>query len=654
VLPADYTFTSADAGVHQFPVTLKTAGSQSVTATDTGTASITGSKTVTVSAASAGTLSLSGLSSTVAGTTQTATVTLLNADGTVSTGYTGTVHFTSTDALAALARDYTVTSTDAGVHQFPVTLKTAGGQTVSAADTSNSALTGSQTVTISPAPAASLSLSGLSSAVAGTVQTATVTLLNANGTVATGYTGTVHFSSTDGLAVLPADYTFTSTDAGVHQFSVTLTTAGSQRVTATDTSTSPLSATQALTVSPAPAATLSLSGLSAATAGAPQTATITLFDPYGNVATGYAGTVHLSSTDALASLPADYSYTGADAGVHQFAVTLKKAGSQGVTATDTSNGSLTASQTLAISPAAAVSLTLNGLSNTIAGTSQTATVALYDPYGNVASGYTGTVRFSSSDVQAVLPASYTFSSGDAGVHRFPVTLKKAGSQTVRATDTGNGSLTASQTLAISPAAAASLTLNGLSNTIAGTGQTATVALYDPYGNVASGYTGTVRFSSSDVQAALPATYTFSSGDAGVHRFPVTLKKAGSQTVRATDTGNGSLTASQTLAISPAAAASLTLNGLSNTIAGTGQTATVALYDPYGNVASGYTGTVRFSSSDVQAALPATYTFSSGDAGVHRFPVTLKKAGSQTVRATDTGNGSLTASQTLAISPAAAA
>ena len=51
VLPANYKFTATDAGLHNFTsttggtVTLKTPGSQSVTATDTVTASITGSQT---------------------------------------------------------------------------------------------------------------------------------------------------------------------------------------------------------------------------------------------------------------------------------------------------------------------------------------------------------------------------------------------------------------------------------------------------------------------------------------------------------------------------------------------------------------------------------------------------------------------------------
>jgi phage protein U len=331
--------------------------------------------------------------------------------------------------------------------------------------------------------------------------------------------------------------------------------------------------------------------------------------------------------------------------VHQFSVTLKKAGSQNVTATDTGNGSLSASQTLAISPAAATRLTLGGLSNTIAGTGQTATVALYDPYGNVASGYSGTVRFSSSDVQAALPASYTFSSGDAGVHQFSVTLKKAGSQNVTATDTGNGSLSASQTMAISPAAAASLTLNGLSNTIAGTGQTATVALYDPYGNVASGYSGTVRFSSSDVQAALPASYTFSSGDAGVHQFSVTLKTAGTQAVTTRDTTNSALTGTRTVQVTAASAANARILVPSTAKVNQPFTATVTLTDQFGNVATGYRGSVHFTSTDLVAQtlgdLPADYTFSSTDAGSHTFSVKLATVGSQTITVTDTANGALT-------------
>ena len=74
-------------------------------------------------------------------------------------------------------------------------------------------------------------------ATAGTAFTFTLKVLDNSGNVVPGYTGTVHFTSTDVAAGLPADYTFTAADAGSHVFSVTLKTAGSRTISMTDTAT---------------------------------------------------------------------------------------------------------------------------------------------------------------------------------------------------------------------------------------------------------------------------------------------------------------------------------------------------------------------------------------------------------------------------------
>ncbi len=80
-----------------------------------------------------------------------------------------------------------------------------------------------------------LNVTGFPSPVtAGTQGQVTVTADNLDGTVDTGYFGTIHFSSTDQQAGLPADYTFTAADQGVHTFPVTLCTAGVQSITVTD------------------------------------------------------------------------------------------------------------------------------------------------------------------------------------------------------------------------------------------------------------------------------------------------------------------------------------------------------------------------------------------------------------------------------------
>jgi hypothetical protein len=83
-----------------------------------------------------------------------------------------------------------------------------------------------------------LSISGPTGATVGSPVSVTVTAYNASGTVATGYTGTVHFSSTDGAATLPSNYTFQASDSGMHTFLVTGAAVGPQILTVTDTGNS--------------------------------------------------------------------------------------------------------------------------------------------------------------------------------------------------------------------------------------------------------------------------------------------------------------------------------------------------------------------------------------------------------------------------------
>jgi hypothetical protein len=270
--------------------------------------------------------------------------------------------------------------------------------------------------------------------------------------VATGYTGTVAFSSSDTAAALPANYTFTAADNGVHTFSATLITAGTQSLTATDTATSSLTGTQSgITVNPAglPAVSFAVTGFpSPTTAGVSQTITVTARDANGAVAGSYRGTVHFTSSDPQAALPADYTFTNLDQGVHTFTVTLMTAGTQSITATDTGTGSITGSETgITITPAAAAVFLLSAPSSVTHGVAFSVTLTVYDAYGNVAPGYTGTVHFSSSDSKATLPANYTFKASDHGVHTFTgLIFRKTGTQTLTVADTVNGALTVTDSI----------------------------------------------------------------------------------------------------------------------------------------------------------------------------------------------------------------
>jgi hypothetical protein len=193
---------------------------------------------------------------TKAGAVGHVTVTAADAFGNPVPAYTGTVHFSSSDPKAVLPGDYTFTSKDNGKHTFAVTFKTAGaGQSITAADTVTPTFQGTQTgINVVAAAASQVQIAAPATVTSGNAFLITLTALDAYGNIAQAYTGTVHFTSSDTLALLPANYTFTGGDAGAHTFSVTLATVGSQKLTATDTVKSAIHGSATLTVNSAPVA----------------------------------------------------------------------------------------------------------------------------------------------------------------------------------------------------------------------------------------------------------------------------------------------------------------------------------------------------------------------------------------------------------------
>jgi hypothetical protein len=240
---------------------------------------------------------------------------------------------------------------------------------------------------------------------AGTSFSVTIRAQNSSGATDTGYLGTVHFTSSDAQAVLPANYTFTAADKGSHTFTVTLKTAGSQSITATDTATSAVVGTLAgINVSPAAVGRFVLSGLaSTATLGASETVTVTARDAYGNVATGYTGTVHFTSSDAKATLPANYTFTATDKGVHTFTLTFGTAGTQSVTVTDTAAGFGATQSGINVAPAAPINLAAKAASSTQIGLTWTgstgATGYLIERSTNGSTGWTQIASTSGTSYQ---------------------------------------------------------------------------------------------------------------------------------------------------------------------------------------------------------------------------------------------------------------
>jgi len=83
---------------------------------------------------------------------------------------------------------------------------------------------------------------------------------------------------------------------------------------------------------------------------------------------------------------------------------------------------------------------------TSAGEALDVTLTAYDRDGNIVTGYRGTVQFTSTDGAATLPTAYTFTAGDAGVHRFPasIILRTPGAHVVTTQEIANATITGSR------------------------------------------------------------------------------------------------------------------------------------------------------------------------------------------------------------------
>lgn len=665
VLPAKYTFTAADQGIHTFSAAFKTAGgNQYIAAQDVVTGSIQGGQGgITVNPGPVSQFAVSAPTTTQpAGYAISLTVAAEDAAGNIIVNYTGRVHFTSTDSAAQLPADYTFATSDGGVHTFSATPQTAGNQSFWVKDIANSAISGVATVPVAyyvPGLHFSVSASPTTD-VAGAPFTVTVVALDTNNNVGTHYNGTVTFSAVAG-SVLPANYTFTAADNGAHTFTngVTLFKAGNQTITVRDvtfvTGGPAGSGSGTVTITPAAASALNVGGFpSPVTAGTTGTLTVTAKDAYGNVATGYAGTVHISSSDAQGALPTDYTFTATDQGVHSLTATLKTAGSQSLTATDTANGSLTASQSaITVNPAAVSALRVSGYPSPVAaGTSKNFTIGAVDAYGNVVPTFSDSIQVSSSDGQAQVSYSPTLTNG---TETASAVFKTAGSQSLTARDSFNSAISGSQSgIVVNPGPATTLLITGFpSSATADVPVTFTVTAQDAYGNVATNYAGPVHFYASDWRTVVPADSPLSNGTG---TFSIKFRTVGTQSFSVWDAATGNPVAQQNgIAVNPGPAAGILANAGTTVTAGTSLAVTITAIDSAGNTAPSYRGTIHFNSSDPQATLPADYTFTAADNGVHTFTAVLRTAGAQYIAAWDNGSfsWSIGTQANYTVNPAAA-
>jgi outer membrane protein assembly factor BamB len=401
------------------------------------------------------------------------------------------------------------------------TATVAGSHSVTAIDSSKTA---TASLTVTPGPMASLSLSPAS---------ATIT---AGGSQAYTATGSDEYGNSVGdvtagttLTIMPADgscnqatHICTATATGPH--TVTGSSAGATSATATLNVTG--AALDHITLSPA---TASIS------AGASQSYTTEAFDQYGNdlgSATG-ATTFSLSPDGSCATATC----TATIPGTHT------------VTATD--NGK-TASASMTVTPAALDRMTLSPAAVTLASpASQTYVAEGFDRYGNALGDVTASTHFTVSP------------DGTCGGSTCAPYI--AGPHTVTGTNAG---VTATASLTVTPGPVAKITISPATATIiAGASQTYQAEGYDQAGNDAGDVTGATSFSLG--------------GNACSGNVCGTIKTGTYQVVGVYPGISGAATA--TLTVQGAALDHITLTPANATIlAGGSQTYVVNGFDSYGN------------------------------------------------------------------------
>ncbi|MGB6746261.1 MAG: Ig-like domain repeat protein, partial [Terracidiphilus sp.] len=414
--------------------TVGTAGSFTVTTTGnpTPTFSETGALPSGVTLSSAGILS----GTPAAGTGGSYSITITASNG-VSPNATQNFTLTvdqapaitsanSTILTAGTAGSFTITATgypsatfsETGVLPTGITLSSAGvlsgtpsgasgayPLTITASNGVGSNATQSFTITVNAGPATHLVIPGGPEPFY-TAFGFNIYAYDAAGNLATSYNGTVAFTSSDPGFVNLGPVTLVN---GVGSQTGVLKTAGTDSITATDTTNPSITGTGFFTIQPGAATHIGLAAPSSAYVGSPISYTLTAYDLFGNVATSYGGTVVFTSTDPSAILPGSSAITN---GTGTFSATMETVGSQTITATDSVNSLVASSGNISVTLPALVVTTAaddtgaasNCTIQTTPGTGTDASCSLRDALLFAANEGSGSITFDSTAFAATSTA----------------------------------------------------------------------------------------------------------------------------------------------------------------------------------------------------------------------------------------------------------
>lgn len=371
-------------------------------------------------------------------------------------------------------------------------------------------------------------------------------------------------------------------------------------------------------------------------------------DSQNNVDTNFTGTVHFSTADATATLPVDYTFKASDLGIAivvGFAIGKKKLP---VTATQVQRPGVTGSlQTGGYTFGGLDPFSAFAQSGVLPGVPFSLTVSNSNLGG---SPYTGTIHFESSDPASSLPADYTFSSidltqgGNFSTHVFTnLVLNTPGPQTIYISVSSN--VPYYVPVAVGPYFLT--TTNPPANTDILANKTFQFKAIASLNGISTGYSGKVRFVSSDPLAILPKDYQFTSHDQGVKTFPITFRTAGIQQVQIIDTVTNTMQGSSSLLVDPGPLSRFIVAAPQKVSAGNSYSIKIIPVDAFNNSVfniygfyTPYRGTFSISSTYPEAGLPGSYTFQANQQMQEFTIANSRPKGQQIFRVMDQANNKL--------------
>ncbi|MFC2048668.1 hypothetical protein ACFLR5_00430, partial [Elusimicrobiota bacterium] len=585
--PGTYTFVEGDNGSHTFSVGISSgplfrtpegAGTFEVYDDETYAGEISSMVALNLIPNDLNHFDITSLPSQVtAGTEYDITVTARDVYNNKKTNYTGFVEFASNEPLATFKDNYTFILGDAGEKLFPstVTMRTANvgpgnGSTpwwIRVRDDGENVEKYANNITCYPKSYSAFNVSvDTGPLTAGTATDIIVEAIDDYGNrCSTGsviYDDTVEFTSSDGSAVIPDDYTFTTgsgNDNGYHTFtsSLTLKTVGTHWFKANDTIATGKSGQQnGIEVDPATRTNYELIMSTDQTAGIAFSITVMAKDQYGNIDTNNGDFVQFvtNNTDATLPLISEQLVSGEKEWLNSFTLRAASWTLAGVLTQpwyieaqwENNPGVINGrKENIMITPKPASEFVVSGVADPIgAGDPDAFFVEARDEYGNREVNYISTITFTSdSPSWSVVFATYTFLASDRGKKSFSATFNTASPpdyyleayQSIPSSPTLNGQFPG---ITVNPSGFTDLTITGIDDpeTEGHISQSVIVTARDQFNNVYTSYDSTVSFSclTDPGFTASPSQYWYQPGDAGIHTFNITMTEPGEHDVKVYD------------------------------------------------------------------------------------------------------------------------